>query len=216
MSEFAMDFSNEEVRSRFLGDHEAKFPIPDWDKERLARRRWVLNHAGKGGVGAEIGVFRGQFSALICEIAKPRALYLVDPWTTLGETFGWGKEYTSFDRLTTLGARQETMARVAGFPDVACHIVEGIYPRCKDRLPEQLDWAYLDASHKFEPTLNELRHLDAQIAPGGVIMGDDWDPNPQAMHHGVFLAVQQFVRERPWEIRAAGHGAQWVIQRRAG
>ncbi|MFA3920768.1 class I SAM-dependent methyltransferase [Ruegeria hyattellae] len=209
-----MDFSDKSERLQFLKESEARCPIPNWDKERLARRRWVLKHAGTGGVGAEIGVFRGQFSALICEIAKPRALYLVDPWTTLGETFGWGKEYTSFDKLTTLSARQEAQARVADFPEVTCHMIEATYPACQDRLPDQLDWAYLDASHKYEPTLNELRHLDSHVTPDGVIMGDDWDPNPESAHYGVFLAVQQFVRESAWEIVAAGHGRQWVLRRR--
>ena len=33
-------------------------------------------------------------------------------------------------------------------------------------------FAYLDASHKYKPTLNELIHLNDQMAPGGVIMGD--------------------------------------------
>jgi len=209
------DFFKTNAQSRFLSENEARFPIPAWDRDRLPNRRWVLRHAKTHGVGVEIGVFRGQFSALICEIAKPKELYLVDPWTTLGETFGWGKEYTSFDRLTTLSARQEAIARVAAFPEVTCHIIEGSYPTCRDRLPEQLDWAYIDASHKYEPTLNELRSLDTSIAPDGVIMGDDWSPNPDSQHHGVFLAVQQFVRESFWEIKAAGHGGQWVIRRRA-
>jgi len=132
------DFFKTNAQSRFLSENEARFPIPAWDRDRLPNRRWVLRHAKTYGVGVEIGVFRGQFSALICEIAKPKELYLVDPWTTLGETFGWGKEYTSFDRLTTLSARQEAIARVAAFPEVTCHIIEGSYPTCRDRLPEQL------------------------------------------------------------------------------
>lgn len=209
-----MDFSTPAIRTRFLEESEARFPTPAWDRDRLHQRRWVLWHAKKQGIGAEIGVFRGQFSTLICEIAQPRILYLVDPWTTLGETFGWGKEYTSFDTLTTLGAKQECTARVAMFQGIDSRLIEGSYPDCRGQLPEQLDWAYLDASHRFDPTLNELRNLDTQIAPDGVIMGDDWDPNPTSAHHGVYRAVQQFVREKPWEIKAAGQGHQWVIQRR--
>ena len=88
-----------------LRDSHTRWPMPAGEMERLEKRRWVLELLPKGGVGVEIGVFRGHFSNLICQIAQPRKLYLVDPWTTLGETFGWGKAYTNFDTLPTRVAR---------------------------------------------------------------------------------------------------------------
>lgn len=193
---------------------ETLYPMPRQELERLNARRWILNYIPIGGVGVEVGVFRGHFSALICAKARPRKLYLIDPWTKLGATFGWGKEYTNFDTLTTEAARSEATARVAQFPETEAVIIEDIYPTCAARISEPLDFAYLDASHKYKPTLNELHHLKAQMSPDGVILGDDWAPDPQHQHHGVFLAVQEFSRETEWDIIAAGPGAQWALKRR--
>lgn len=193
---------------------EKQFPMPKGEIQRLDGRRWILNLVPKGGIGAEIGVFRGHFSDLICRIAEPRKLYLIDPWTTIGPTFGWGKEYTNFDTLTTAAARDQARAHVEQHSNVECVVIEDLYPRCKDQIREPLDFAYLDASHNYTPTLNELRHLTHQIKPGGIIIGDDWAPDPKAQHHGVFRAVQEFVSSSDWQIVAAGPAAQWAIRRK--
>jgi hypothetical protein len=42
-------------------------------------RKTVLNQLPKNAVGAEIGVFRGDFSRHIVDYVKPKKLYLVDP-----------------------------------------------------------------------------------------------------------------------------------------
>lgn len=43
-------------------------------------RTHVLKGLPRGAVGAEIGVWRGDFSARILETGQPRLLHLVDPW----------------------------------------------------------------------------------------------------------------------------------------
>ena len=194
---------------------EARFPMPPGELSRLSARRWILGYAPPGGVGIEIGVFRGHFSSLICEVARPRKLYLVDPWTKLGETFGWGKAYTNFDTLTTEAAKTEATARAAQFPEIETVLIEDTFPACAAQITEPLDFAYLDASHKYKPTLNELEHLKTMMAPGGVILGDDWEPEPENQHHGVFLAVQAFTHSSDWQIVAAGPGSQWALSRRS-
>lgn len=203
-----------ELRRR-IAAFESKYPIPQVEKERMRDRRWILQHAPKNGVGAEIGVFRGWFAEIICDALRPSRLYLIDPWTRLGETFGWGKEYTAFDTLKTADARAEAELRTALYPQVETVTIEGSYPQCRDRIAEPLDFAYIDASHKYDRTLWELTSLDAQMKPEGVILGDDWRPDPRNQHHGVFQAVTEFVKTRPWELVAAGRGGQWAIRRSA-
>ena len=43
-------------------------------------RNFVLSRMPRGGVAAEIGVDQGFFSSAILAIAKPKLLYLIDPW----------------------------------------------------------------------------------------------------------------------------------------
>ncbi len=191
-------------------------PFPEGEIKRLENRTWILNYAAKSGVGAELGVFRGHFSAVLAETLKPAKLYLVDPWTKIGHTFGWGKnsQYTNFDTLTTQQAYDEVAERVAKFRNhIDINIVEDYSVPFLDRTEQQFDWVYLDTSHKYNDTLNELRGIDRRLKPDGVILGDDWHPNPDHMHHGVFRAVRDFVREQPYEIVAAGPAAQWAIRR---
>lgn len=198
----------------FLKRGEAAFPMPQPELDRLAKRRWILRYARKGGVGAEIGVFRGHFSEIICQTIAPSKLYLVDPWTSLGATFGWGKAYTANDTLPTALARDEARARTEAFPDTEAVMVEGHFPACRECFAEPLDFAYLDASHDYAATLQELEALSDLIAPGGVIFGDDWQINPAHQHHGVFCAVQEFTRAQPWQIVAAGPSGKWALARR--
>jgi hypothetical protein len=192
---------------------EAAFPMPEGEIRRLQARRWILHWVKKGGVGAEIGVFRGHFSDLICQVAQPRKLYLIDPWTKAGPTFGWGAAYTNFGTLSTSAARDQAAAFVRQYPSVECVLIEDTYPTCADAICEPLDFAYLDASHSYERTLQELRSLDRQITQDGTIIGDDWAPEPASQHHGVFRAVQDFVSAADWQIVAAGPGAQWAVRR---
>lgn len=194
-----------------LGQHE--YPFPEGELRRLANRRWVLDHVPAGGVGAEIGVFRGHFSELICAVLRPRKLYLIDPWTSIGPVFGWSGEYTADGRLPTALARDEARLRTALYPEVETVIIEAGFPDCADRIAEPLDWLYLDASHRYEQTLRELRAAAALLKPEAVLFGDDWRVNPQNPNNKVREACNAFLRESDFELLAAGVGGQWCMRR---
>ncbi len=187
-----------------LDELQNRFPFPPGEIRRINSRKWILDFVPKRSTGAEIGVFRGHFSEHICDIVKPRKLYLIDPWTTIGEFFGWGGDYTANDTLPTSVARDEARLRSALFPETETVIVEGMFPACADALEEPLDWIYLDASHKYEPTLAELRAIVKFLKPGGLILGDDWSADPYHVHHGVMRACHTFLRETSFDIVAAG------------
>jgi hypothetical protein len=193
--------------------------FPADDLARLEQRRWVLAHARFGGVGAEFGVFRGHFAAEIAEALRPSKLYLVDPWTLQGERFDWGDEpyirtYTNDNRLTTEQALSDARLRVAPFRDeLDIEFAEDYTVEFCSRLSTQLDFAYIDTSHDYGATLDELEAVSRVLAEDGVIMGDDWQPDPGHPHHGVMRGVNDFVRYRDFEIVAAGPAYQWCIRR---
>ena len=183
--------------------------------DRGPRRRWILEYAKRGGVGAEIGVFRGHFAVEIVEFLQPAKLYLVDPWTRSGERFEWGDiPETNFNRLTTAQALADARARMAPYAEtIEIEFAEQwSHEFCRD-LAHSLDFAYIDASHDYEGTLVDLDAVDAVLAPDGVIMGDDWITDPEHGHAGVLRAVNDFVRARDYELAAAGPEMQWCIRR---
>lgn len=188
-------------------------PFPEWELERMNNRRRILRHLPKNGIGAEIGVFRGHFSELISDVAKPSKYYLIDPWTKAGDTFGWGKEYTNFGKLETAAARDESIlrARRGGCADVV--VIENSFPTCRGDIAEPLDWVYLDASHKYEPTLRELLAASEVVKEDGVIAGDDFAINPESIHHGVFQAVHEFMRRTDWCLMDCGIAGQYAMKR---
>jgi len=189
-----------------------QFPFPHGQIARARWRRWIFRYLPKGAVCAEIGVFRGHFATEILRHAAPRKLYLIDPWTICGEFFGWGGEYTNNDTLPTATARREVELRAAIFPRVDVRLLEDHFGSDELAIEEPLDWVYLDASHHYEHTLAELRKIADVLKPDGMIAGDDWWPDPSHQHHGVFRAVQTFVRTAPFEIVAAGPGNQYVLR----
>src|SRR5438093_2529622 len=106
-----------------LAAMQAEFPFPEQELQRTLQRGWITNWAKKGGIGAEIGVFRGHFSDILLEKLRPSKLYLVDHWTLEGSYFDWGDSYTSNNTLPTAFARG---SRAPGFEASG-------YRRCSDR-----------------------------------------------------------------------------------
>ena len=194
--------------------------FPEEEAARVKRRGSILRYAREGGVGAEFGVFRGHFAAEIAERVRPRKLYLVDPWTKLGERFDWPERpefdprYTNFNRLTTRQAFADARRRVKPFSDqTEVEFVEDFAIAFCERLSTRLDFAYIDAQHDYESALEDLEAVSQVVADDGVIMGDDWIDDPGHPHAGVLRAVNDFIRGHAWEIVAAGPEGQWCIRR---
>jgi hypothetical protein len=195
-------------------------PEPMADLRGVAeQRRWLFSLVPHHGVGAEIGVFRGHLSEVIASECKPRKLFLVDEWTMIGERFGWGGvSYTNYDQLTTADALRDTKDKMAKYErdcevviveENSCIFAENFakYSDCP------LDFAYLDTSHKYPDTKIELEAIAKILAPDGLILGDDWIPDPTHQHHGVMRAVNEFVKSHDFQIVLAGQANQFCLRR---
>jgi predicted O-methyltransferase YrrM len=190
-------------------------PFAESEIQRLKNRGWILQYARKQGVGAELGVFRGHFSEIIAEALQPKKLYLVDPWMKIGRSFGWGEKsaYTNFGQLTTEQAYEDAKARMASFKNINSIFVTDFAKDFLETLTEQLDWVYLDTTHRYEDTLRELNAIDRVLKADGVILGDDWWPSSSGVHYGVFKAVHDFIKNNDYQVIAAGPGGQYCLRR---
>ena len=47
---------------------------------RSSERRSLLEGLPKDSVGAEVGVFKGDYAERICAVVRPAQLHLIDPW----------------------------------------------------------------------------------------------------------------------------------------
>lgn len=170
---------------------------------RVRARRFIAELVPKGGVGAEIGVFTGLFSAMLLDVARPRLFHAVDLWwEAFGEHYpDWGA-YTAHGRLSTRAAHAAATRRIARHARGAeWHMVVEYSAVWLAGLPRHhLDWAYLDTGHTFEGTREELALLASRLRPGGVLIGDDWDDNPASPHHGVSLAARNAIGAGAFEL----------------
>ena len=195
--------------------------VATWRAEALVHHRvkvrlFIVNRIPPDSVGAELGVFTGLFSGVLARQKRVRRIAFVDPWwLAYGDHYpAWGK-YTANGALSTRAAHELASRRVArfGLPDRTVEVAFS-----EDWLAKQadhsLDWVYLDSTHSYEGTKGELNLLDAKIKPEGIILGDDWHQDPNHRHHGVYRAVNEFVRHSDFEIIFCGVANQWALRRR--
>jgi hypothetical protein len=181
---------------------------------RLDNRRQIVSLFKKHAVGAEIGVFTGVFSEYVMRIATPQKYYMVDPWHSIyGDHFpAWGP-YTAHGKLPTLAALEaaKLRAKQCGNGEV---VVDQSIPWLQSVPDGHLDWIYLDSSHQYQPTLDELDAMVTKLKPDGEVFGDDGWTVRDHPHYGVFRAITQFCRQnRDWEMFRLDHGGQWGIRR---
>jgi hypothetical protein len=163
----------------------------------------------KGGVGVELGVFKGRFSPVLLQASRAKRLHLVDPWYLLTPEWHWGVgDRSTVNALRRILQRFRTEIETGR---VVVHVGNDldVLRRMTDH---SLDWAYVDSSHAYEHTVEELALLDRKVRPGGMIAGDDWQPDPDHPHHGVHRAVTEFLHANGYELRYADAGnRQWAI-----
>lgn len=181
---------------------------------RVDGRQGALALAPKNGIGVELGVFTGRFSEVLFRATSPKKLFLVDGWGKIyGSKFpNWGA-YTDYGRLSTEAALRLVQARAQHLNGDIQIVEETSTMWLAKQPPKSLDWAYVDTSHSYENTMQELRLLDDALKENGVILGDDCRIDPTHRHHGVFLAIKDFCKEAGFEIVHMDTAGQWAIRR---
>jgi hypothetical protein len=184
-------------------------------EHRVDARRGILDLVRPGSVGAELGVFTGLFAETILRTTRPAVLHLVDPWwLAYGERYpDWGA-YTAGGTLRTRVAHDAAVARAnAARGDSDVHVHVSMSADWLRSLPDaSLDWAYLDSTHYYRETIEELTLLRGKLRPDGIVLGDDWRPEPHDPHHGVFRAVHELVRVGMWDLVRADEHRQWAVR----
>ncbi len=181
-----------------------------WEKEHDRERvRFVEKMLPKNGVGAELGVFKGQFTPFLLRHATPVKLHLIDPWYMLTDYWHWGTGNRS--TVEAVVELLKTWKKEIERQQIVVHIGDDrdILPTFPD---QYFDWVYVDSSHDYDHTAAELAVLKSKVKADGIIAGDDWRPDPANRHHGVYKAVNEFVRDHAYEIiYESAEDGQWAI-----
>jgi hypothetical protein len=189
----------------------AELRVPHRVRSRLFLRKFISAHS----VGAELGVFTGLFSSVLAREKKISCVTFVDPWwKAFGDHYpDWGA-YTNFGRVNTRIAFEVAKKRIlrSGLPNRRIEI-DFSYAWLQGQPDNSLDWVYLDSTHSYEGTKRELELLNVKIADTGMILGDDWQFDRNHRHHGVCLAVNEFLKNSNFELILCGNSGQWILRR---
>ncbi len=189
----------------------------DWlfakEENRINKLRapFIKSVLPKNGIGAELGVFRGQFSPSLLYYTEAVELHLVDPWYLLTGYWHWGGgNRSTIDAVIKI---LKTWKREIEVKKVFVHIGDDRVV-LKTFPDSYFNWVYIDSSHEYNHTLEELKILKFKVKPDGVIAGDDWQPDPSNRHHGVFKAVNEFIETNGYSIIYMNNiDRQWAIRK---
>lgn len=182
------------ARREALADTLAQIPAVALEERHIANLRMLtdrtalLKRLPQGGTGCELGVNSGAFSRQILRHARPGHLKLVDPWDT--ERYGEEKFRSVAKKFEKeiAGGRVEL---IRGYStEAGAGFADGTF-----------DWVYIDTTHAYRLTADELRLYAPKLKPGGILAGHDYSVGNvvDGVVYGVIQAVQEFCVENDWE-----------------
>ena len=185
-----------------------------FDKDTV--REMLLNRFPEGGYGIEIGVFRGEFSEKILEIAKPKLLVLIDPWEVteddkryylcMNKGRAWNKGAEQHVRDMNYFKYKLVQKKFKDNPNVRI-----IRSKAEDAIklltPNTFDFVYIDGDH-FD-AYNDITNYYPLLKEGGYMCGDDY--KEEWFGTTVIEDVDRFVKERKLKLQIISN--QWIIRK---
>lgn len=156
----------------------------------LPSRYELVRKLPRNGVVAEIGVAEGDFSMQIFKYASPAKLHLIDLWDPeynypyLPEIRDGDHCYeTAYSKFVD-EVKQEKVVFTRSDSLAAAQLFSDNY----------FDWIYIDTTHSYKRTLNELCAYKNKVKQNGVICGHDYIPGNinRGIEFGVIEAVKEF------------------------
>jgi hypothetical protein len=180
------------------------------------RRAFLLKYFPPGSVGAEIGVYKGDFSRRLLDDVKPEKLHLIDPWKY---------EDAEIYQNAWYGGHAE------GQQSELDAIHESVLERFKDEIKRgqvevhrssssdatrmfqngYFDWIYIDGNHLYEFVKKDLEMYFNLVKAGGLITGDDYHTEGW-WRGGVKKAVDEFLASHPVTLVTIRKG-QFVLRK---
>jgi hypothetical protein len=182
-------------------------------------RNFLLRDLPRGSVGAEVGVWKGDFSEQMIRLVKPRQLFLVDPWQFMPDNehahtrYGGGVAKSQEDMDTVYAQVQRRFSRHISENTVCLHrgTTETLSKSSGGDEPF-LDWIYLDGDHNYNSVRSDLQHAAKYVRPGGFIMGDDYTYDGW-WHDSVIRAVHELAASGDAKIKLV-YRMQYVLVRK--
>lgn len=153
----------------------------------------MLELIPKGGVCAEIGILKGDYSRYILDTVKPMNLHLVD-----------------------INPKSIKVARKRFEDEITQNLVEVHQEDSSTYLEsvpdETFDWIYIDGDHSYEGVKKDLEAAHSKIKPDGLISLNDYIffGSSDLTKYGIIEATNEFCVKYDYElVHFALHGRMY-------
>jgi hypothetical protein len=144
------------------------------------------------GVYAEIGVFKAEFSDVLCKVLQPRQMVLIDLFS--GVTNSGDQDGNNMEVVNIGDVYNHLVAVSKTFP--ALSVRKGDSSTILRSFPDNtFDMVYIDGDHSYEGVKKDLQVAILKVKPGGWIMGHDFGLNFEKARHVYEFGVEKAVRE---------------------
>lgn len=141
--------------------------------------------------GAEIGVYRGEYSEVLCMLNPQLRLYCIDPWKVYksDDPEPFASDQKSLDKFC-----QDAKKRLSKYN---CKIIEDTSMNAiKNFAPESLDFVYIDANHSYKNMKEDLEGWSKIVRKGGIVSGHDYGHfKHKNLNLGTKKAIDEYVAE---------------------
>ena len=151
----------------------------------------VKNYQNKKLIGAEIGVEYGLNAKTMLKLLSIEKLYLIDPYVDQDDASG-DRRYEDTKRYLAKYGNKIKFIRLTS-------------EKAANEIPENLDFAYLDGSHKYKIVKRDIELFYKKVRNGGIIGGHDF----WASEVGVCKAVLEFTENN--NLKLNGKLTDWWI-----
>lgn len=176
----------------------------------------IKSHLGEIDTAIEIGTWRGDFANLMCSKLKPSKFYAIDPFM-LYEGYTDKPDTNEFGNQRNLDMLAERVSnRVAGFlPEGRSKLIRDMSCNAVSQFEDNsVDVVYIDADHKYEPVLADIRAWYPKVKDGGILCGDDYIEGSHIEKFGVIQAVNDFASEMGLTFAVTGGpNPTWVFSK---
>lgn len=189
----------EYIKNKYNLDFNQESPIEIEGVGRLDLLRWFKELDFK--VGVEVGVERGVYSHMICEVNEQVKLYGVDPY----EKYEGYSEYHNQAEMDgiwdAMHERLKNLIKEGQFIPIRKRSMDAL----ADFDDESLDFVYIDANHEGKYPYEDLKGWASKVRKGGIIAGHDY-VRVRVWNFSVKDAVENYTKENnihPWFVLGA-------------
>lgn len=136
--------------------------IPGCSRERLPEFFKEMGY----NIGAEIGVYKGEFTKLFCDAGLK--MYAIDPWHAYSSS---GRTHKRQERQDFLyGHASRLLSRCNDCTVIRKTSMDAV----KDFKDGSLDFVYIDGNHSFKYIAEDIYEWSFKVRKGGIVSGHDY------------------------------------------